>query len=102
MGWEALEAALGTAYPSQLALHRYVVLEMLGGDSSSGSSSSGSGGSASSGDGHVVCVAYDFLPANPLSPITAAVLLSGGSVEGAVGPVVCTGQLESQPLFQLS
>ena len=61
VGLEALAESLGPLYPDPAHLHHYVVLEMEG-----------------------VVVAYDFLPADPSSPITAARLLSGGSVPGAL------------------
>lgn len=61
VGLEALAESLGPLYPDPAHLHHYVVLEV---------------------DGRVW--AYDFLPADPTSPLTAARLLSGGSVPGAL------------------
>ena len=86
VGFEALEAALGPALPPQLALHHFVVVEPLcGGSGGGGSSSSALGTSSSAQAGQAVAVAFDFLPADPLSPLTAAALLSGGSVPGEAG-----------------
>ena len=63
VGWEQVAAAMGPLYPPQLALHHFVVLE------------------AADGGG---VTAFDFLPADPTSPATAASLFSGGSVQGAM------------------
>lgn len=69
-GWEAAAEALGALYPSQLHLHTFVILESFGADSGADQPS---------------VMAYDFLPDQPTSPVTAAVLLSGGSVPGKRG-----------------
>lgn len=92
MGWEPLEAALGTRFPPELALHHFVVVEVLAAASSepeASSSSIGSGSSSGSSSSGVAVVAFDFLPQDPLSPLTAAALLSGGSVPGGT----CSDQL---------
>ncbi|EFN58965.1 hypothetical protein CHLNCDRAFT_137563 [Chlorella variabilis] len=68
-GWEALAESLGPLYPPQLQLHHYVVLEAA------------QQAAGTMPDAPLIA-AYDFLPADPTSPITAALLLSGGSVPG--------------------
>lgn len=67
VGLEALAESLGPLYPDPAHLHHYVVLETAGGN----------------------VVAYDFLPADPTSPLTAARLLSGGSVPGELRCAAC-------------
>lgn len=74
-----MEAALQDRFPPALALHHFVVLEAWSGSAADGSSSDGGGGSAAA----VEVAALDFLPQDPTSPLTAAALLSGGSVPGA-------------------
>ncbi len=59
VGWEVLESALRAAYPNQLALHSVIAVQQ---DS--------------------VFTVFDFLPNQPKSPLTAAKLLTGGSVKG--------------------
>lgn len=71
-GWEALAESLGPLYPPQLQLHHYVVLEAA------------QQAAGTMPDAPLIA-AYDFLPADPTSPITAALLLSGGSVPGEGG-----------------
>ena len=67
VGFEAVGAALGDAYPSQLE-HVMVLVRRF--------DRAGSGEETST----VVC--YDFLPVDPLAPATAAAMLSGGEVAG--------------------
>lgn len=67
VGFEALGAALGDAYPSQLE-HVMVLVRRFD--------------LAENGEETSTVVCYDFLPADPLAPATAAVMLSGGEVAG--------------------
>lgn len=78
VGWESFADVLGTRFTPALHLHHYVVVEQLQGLPSCGSDSSSSGGSS-------LVAAYDFLPLDPTSPLTAATLLSGGAVQGGCG-----------------
>jgi hypothetical protein len=59
VGWEVVESTLRDAYPDQLALHSVIGIEQ---DSA--------------------FTVFDFLPSQPKSPLTAAKLLTGGSVKG--------------------
>ncbi len=59
VGWEVMESALRDAYPNQLALHSMIAVQQ---DSA--------------------FTVFDFLPNQPKSPLTAAKLLTGGSVKG--------------------
>ena len=72
--WEALEAALGSAFPPQLALHSVLVLEC---------------------PGRSGVLAFDFLPTEPTLPLTAATLLSGNAVP-AITRVRELGRLPSR------
>ena len=67
VGFEAVGAALGDAYPSQLE-HVMVLVRRFDRAGSDEETST------------VVC--YDFLPVDPLAPATAAAMLSGGEVAG--------------------
>ena len=67
--WEQLERYLGPLFPPQLALHAMLVLRCS---------------SQQWGSPYSVFV-FDFLPADPTSPTTAALLLSGQSVAGGCG-----------------
>lgn len=60
VGFEEAARRLGALYPDQLALHTLVILQ----------------------DAAAACTAYDFLPVAPTSPLTAARLLTGGTVPG--------------------
>lgn len=59
VGWEAIERAMRDVYPDRLALHSVIGVQQ---------------GSA--------FIVFDFLPDQPKSPLTAAKLLTGGSVKG--------------------
>ncbi len=67
VGFEAVGAALGDAYPTQLE-HVMVLVRRFD--------------RAESGKETSTVVCYDFLPADPLAPATAAAMLSGGEVAG--------------------
>ncbi|KAL4437141.1 hypothetical protein ABPG75_004280 [Micractinium tetrahymenae] len=84
VGWEPFADALGERFPSALHLHHFVVVEqlpLLSDISSSSSCHSSTAGGSSSAASSLVS-AYDFLPWDPTSPLTAATLLSGGAVPG--------------------
>ncbi|DBA90098.1 TPA: hypothetical protein ACH3X1_003417 [Trebouxia sp. C0004] len=59
VGWEVMENVLRDAYPDHLALHSMIAVQQ---DSA--------------------FTIFDFLPNQPNSPLTAAKLLTGGSVKG--------------------
>lgn len=59
VGWEVIESALRDAYPDRLALHSVVGVQQDN-----------------------AFTVFDFLPHQPKSPLTAAELLIGGSVNG--------------------
>ncbi|KAL4424770.1 hypothetical protein ABPG77_000810 [Micractinium sp. CCAP 211/92] len=90
VGWEPFADALGERFPSALHLHHFVIVEQLPGllttrgnwSSSSNSGDNGTPCSSSSSSMAGSVVAYDFLPLDATSPLTAAVLLSGGGVPG--------------------
>ena len=67
VGFEAVGAALGDAYPSQLE-HVMVLVRRFD--------------RAESGEETSTVECYDFLPVDPLAPATAAAMLSGGEVAG--------------------
>jgi hypothetical protein len=104
-GWEAAAEALGELYPSQLHLHTFVVLEAFG-PRLGGSGSASERDSVASDAGQPSIVAYDFLPSQPTSPVTAAVLLAGGSVPGKRGcccwPMAARGTATNQRVKSLS
>ena len=70
VGWEVLESALRDAYPNQLALHSVIAVQQ---DSA--------------------FTVFDFLPNQPKSPLTAAKLLTGGSVKGLLRERQLTKQM---------
>jgi hypothetical protein len=74
VGWEELAGTMGALYPPQLHLHHFVVVE----------APADAADDDQEAPPPAVAVAYDFLPADASSPITAARLLSGGSVPGEV------------------
>ncbi|KAI3433905.1 hypothetical protein D9Q98_003707 [Chlorella vulgaris] len=63
---------MGALYPPQLHLHHFVVVE----------APADAANDDQEAPPPAVAVAYDFLPADASSPMTAARLLSGGSVPG--------------------
>ena len=101
VGWEPLEAALGSRFPSELALHHFVVVEALAANTGMANVNGSALGSRGSSSGVSAVIAFDFLPQHPLSPLTAAALLSGGSVPGgqpACG-FPCGGSLLGMPVM---
>ncbi len=61
VGWEVMESVLRDAYPDHLALHSVIAVQQ---DSA--------------------FTVFDFLPHQPKSPLTAAKLVTGGSVKGVL------------------
>ena len=72
VGLEAIGALLGDRYPDRLE-HTMVLVRHRGGD--------GDGGAKTTQQQKEV-TAYDFLPIDPMNPLTAATLASGGCVPG--------------------